>query len=266
MTDPKQNLKPVYIHEAVLTQNGDEISLVDLALVLIKRKKLIIGITLLFTLAGIALALLTPKHFKVTASITVGSQLVDGQFRSFENINSVLAKTEINFIPYVLSQFHANQAAKLQKRYNISVSIPKGSDILLLQAQGESSDTETLKDLLGRVSQMVITDHQRIHDALRLDMQTQIEGLRLQLAQLGKSPGEKIESRYVQLQIKSLQQQLANLQPTRQILQPMLDDNPTGKNRKLIVIGALIIGLFLSVFAAFFAEFLTKVREKQQVN
>ena len=52
------------------------------------------------------------------------------------------------------------------------------------------------------------------------------------------------------------------LRNTREILPPIRSIDPTGGSRKIIVVISAITGLFLGIFAAFFTEFLSKVKQK----
>ena len=56
----KQELKPVYIHEVNYSAD-DEISLVDLVMVLVRRKRMIAVITTFIILLGVIAALSAPK-------------------------------------------------------------------------------------------------------------------------------------------------------------------------------------------------------------
>ena len=70
-----QEIKPVYVREASYSTE-DEISLLDLAMVVVTRKKLIVLIFTGIIVLGIAAALLIPKKYTYSTSIEIGSQII----------------------------------------------------------------------------------------------------------------------------------------------------------------------------------------------
>ncbi len=149
--DPR--LLPAYYQE-------DEISLVDLWLVLAKRKRLIAAVAGTIAVAGLLYALLMPRAYTYTTSIEIAR---DGD-KLLESPQTVLAKLQESYIPLVLTE-HAGTGF------------------------------------------------------------------------------EQRETRAITTAMRSLE--------------------PTGTSRKLVLSVVILLGLILAVFAAFFAEFLDKVRERK---
>ena len=98
-----QELKPVYIHETNYSADG-EISLVDFAMVLVRRKKIIVAITSSVILLSVITAFLMPKLYTFSASIEIGSQIIDGTIKPFESPETLLAKMQHVFIPQALNE------------------------------------------------------------------------------------------------------------------------------------------------------------------
>lgn len=260
---PVNNVTPVYMAEPTPYNGRDEVNLVDLALVLLKRKKLIIGIFMFFMIAGLVAALITPKKHTFTSSISIGSQLVTDTIQLFEAPDTVLAKARYSYIPYVIKQ-HKEASPADNRKYDFNVSVPKGSNIILTKIDGLETEADHYRSLLNTVSQAIIDDHNRIYDGLKQNLSAQIQAKQQELTLFGNQTEDRIEAKNLQIQINSLQGQLANLRPTRQILPPVMSEDPTGTSRKLIVVIALFLGLFASIFAVFFAEFVDKLRQRQQ--
>ena len=168
-----QEIKPVYVHEASYSTE-DEISLLDLAMVVVKRKKLFSLIFTGFIALGIAAALLNPKKYTYSTSIEIGSQIISGTISPFESPQTLLAKTQHVFIPQTLNeQRQTNPEDK--KIYKITASIPKSSIIIILEIKGAEDETDLLKSLLQDIAQKAILDHSRIYDSVRKNIASQLK-------------------------------------------------------------------------------------------
>ena len=255
-----QDLKPVYIHETSYSTEN-EISLIDLAMVLVNRKKLIIQIFTVFVILGIAAALLIPKKYSYSTSIEIGSQIIDGSVKSFESPQTLLAKLQHNFIPQTLNEHQLSNPAD-ENKYKIKASVPKNSDIIVLEVKGTKKQADLMKSLLISTTQQAVLDHSRIFDSVKRNLLSQIELANTKLTNLGSGTNNRAEKTSLQSSIEGYSSQLANLRNTREILPPMKSLEASGTNRKLIVIIAAFAGLFIAVFAAFFAEFVVKVKEQ----
>jgi uncharacterized protein involved in exopolysaccharide biosynthesis len=260
----RQELKPIYIHE-VNYSAADEISLVDLVMVLVRRKRMIAIITTFIILLGVVTALLIPKSYTLTTSIEIGSQIISDSIKPFESPETLLAKTQHVFIPQALNEQRQTNPEN-KGRYKITASIPKSSVIIVLEIKGTEDKAEILKSLLQNITQKAIIDHNRIYDSVRKNIASRLTQATSELQTLKKSNDNETEITTLQNLVETYSSQLANLRKTREILPPMKSIEPTGTSRKLIVIIAAFAGVFLGVFSAFFAEFIAKIKEKTQAD
>lgn len=257
-------LKPVYIHEASYSSEN-EISLVDLAMVLVRRKILIVVITTFIVALGLIIAFLVPKSYTFSTSIEIGSQIIDNTIKPFESTETLLAKIQHVFIPQTLNEQRQTNPEN-NERYKIKTSIPKSSVIIILEINGTEDDADLLKSLLQSISQKATLDHDRIYDAVKKNITSRLKQATYEVATLKKSNNNETELSRQQNLIEGYSSQLTNLRETREILPAMKSLEPTGISRKLIVIITAFVGVFLGVFSAFFAEFIAKVRETSRQN
>ncbi|MFK5854811.1 MAG: Wzz/FepE/Etk N-terminal domain-containing protein [Bacteroidota bacterium] len=256
-----QELNPIYIQEA-RNSSDDEISLIDLAMVLVNRKKLISLIVILFITIGITAALFAPKKYTYSTSIEIGSRIINDSVYPFDSTQTLLAKLQHSFIPQVLNAQRLSLPENKEK-YVIKVSIPKGSNILVLKSKGTEDQDILLSKLLQNVTQKATSDHSRIFDSVKQNITSRLKVAKNELQRLKKSNNNETAVTNKQNLIELYSSELANLRNTREMQPPMKSLEPTGTSRKLIVIIAAFAGVFIGVFAAFFAELVTKVREKQ---
>ena len=104
-------VKPIYIHEASYSTD-DEISLVDLALVLVKRIKLISLIIVIFILFGFVITQFVTKQYTYSTSLEIDNQMIGGNIKAFESPHTLLAKLEHSFIPQALNELSKSRPNK----------------------------------------------------------------------------------------------------------------------------------------------------------
>ena len=255
-----QAVKPVSINETNYSAD-DEISLVDLAMVLVRRKRMIAVITSFIITLGVIAAFVVPKSYTFSTSIEIGSQIIDGSIKPFESPQTLLAKIQHVFIPQVLNEQRQTDT-KIKEKYMIKASIPKSSVIIVLEIKGTEDKAGLMTKLLQKVTQQAVLDHKRIYSAVKQNLVALKEQSKAELATLSSEMDNLTErKRLLQRNIEVHDSQHANLRNTREILPPMKSLEPTGTSRKLIVIISAFAGAFLGVFSAFFAEFVAKVRE-----
>jgi LPS O-antigen subunit length determinant protein (WzzB/FepE family) len=148
----------------------DEISLIDLWLVLVKRKYLLMGILAVFVVVGLVLALVTPKKYNYSTSIEIGSRVSSGNTQPIENPETVLAKIQESYIPLIQHGYRKQNPAD-DGSYGISARIPKGSQIIVLQSEGPEQVGDIYKRLQQNVVNQVKDDHQRILGIIRKELE-----------------------------------------------------------------------------------------------
>jgi len=255
-----KELKPIYIHETSYSTE-DGISLIDLAIVLINRKKLISLIFIGFIVLGIAAALSTPKKYTYSTSIQIGSQIINASIKSFESPQTLLAKLQHSFIPQALNEHQLSNPLDKNK-YKIKASVPKNSDIIILEVKGTEKHSDSIVALLQSVTQKAIQDHNRIFQSVKRSLETSLSQATNNIKSHINSNNNENEITANKNIIEPLTSQLANLRNTREVLPPIRSLNPTSGSRKTIVIVYAFAGIFLGVFAAFFTAFLSKVNQE----
>lgn len=258
-----QDLTPVYVRQTDYSTD-DEISLVDLARALARRKKMIAIISTLIIALGVLAALLTPKSYTYSTSIEIGSQLVDSAIKPFSSPETLLAKIQHAFIPRVLNE-QQQVDPEGKKIYTIKTSVPKNSTIIILEIKGTEDESGLITNLLQQVTQQAIEDHRRIYNAVKTNLNALIQQSKAELAAIDSENINLMDKkRHLKSRIESHQAALVNLQNTREISPPTKSIKPSGTSKKLIVSIAIFGGIFLAVFSAFFAEFIAKVKEQTQ--
>jgi uncharacterized protein involved in exopolysaccharide biosynthesis len=185
----KQNL-PAYSYP---NDYPDEINLVDLWLVLMKRRTVIAMTVGLCLLAGILFALLLPPKYQYSTSIEIGTRLNDANIDVIESPDTLLAKIQESYIPLARQKYLAEHS-ELKGVPKIDAKIPKDSQIIVLSGTGPQSDGAVHKALQQAVVDMVKKDHGRMVDVMRKEREILESKATTKLAEL-KDEAKLIQAR-----------------------------------------------------------------------
>jgi len=153
----------------------DEISLIDLWLVLAKRKKVFFFIVLLSLVVGFLFVFSKPLVYEFSTSIEVGTQPTNGRGEvAIESTQTTLAKLQEGYIPLVLASHYAN-SPEWTEAIDIKASVAKGSGIIRLSVSGSERDAEIYKRLLSDVVEKIKADHKRVSSLVVNDLQLGIK-------------------------------------------------------------------------------------------
>lgn len=257
-SNPKE-LNPVYI-QTIDYPSNDEINLVDLIKTLFKHKKtMAIVILLTMGLATITI-LFKSETYTYTTSIEIGTQIVNGSAKPIEPPEALLAKINNIYIPVILKEQRLSNPDETET-YEIKTNIPKNSLIVILRMTGSEDKKDIMKNLLQKVSQESIKNQSLIYEAIKRYTKSRLDQTEAELILLKKTDANETEIAVKLNLIDKYSSQLASLRNTQEILPVIQSIEPTGLSRALMLAIAIITSVFLGVFSAFFAEFVSKVKE-----
>ena len=167
-----------------MNNDGSEINLFDLWLVLAKRKNIILAAILVCIIAGIAYAVSKPVLYLYSASIEIGMRSMNNGVGSYlEEPTSVLSKINTAYIPKALAKFVENDAGE-RSVGNLEASLGKGSHIISIQVTGTSDQQADNIEALNAVIDQVIQDHRRITDIWKNDLDLSKQELQNKMSEL----------------------------------------------------------------------------------
>ncbi len=162
--------------QSQLQHNDDEISLIDLLMVLTRHKKLMAGVFILCVGTSLAAALLREAKYTYSSSIEIGSIAEQGEkgqsLRLIDNPATLQAKIQEGYIPLVLHDFGKEGMTK--QTFAISARVPKGSSLVVIEAKASADDGDIVKRLENSVIQLVKADHARMLDVVKSDINEEL--------------------------------------------------------------------------------------------
>lgn len=242
----------------------DEISLVDLAKILIRRWKIMTVTFMVIVLGALTYALLLERSYEYVSIYQVAEQAPSESDDSgaLELPATVVAKvTNLYLGPVTRELLSAENLESLP--FDVTVTNP--SDTLLVRLTSEATKAhdalvETMHEsLLDRISASQESQLER-H---RTSLERQLENAQLSLEAAKNSSsataGELVAS--YSNRVAELEDRLAMLREGQVAQTAVQSLGPTGTGRSLIMALAIVLGAMMAVMGAFFMQFAAAVRD-----
>lgn len=235
----------------------DEISLVDLAVILIRRWKAMAVIFVVVVALAVAFALMQTARYQYTSLYSVAEYTnSNGQRVAIESPASVVAKTQNLYLgPETRKLLEENDLESLP--FEVKTSNP--SDTLLLQLSSEA--TQENQKLVATLHQHVIDrlqeDQAELVESRKASLQRQLDSAKqaLESAQQSSSPSaaELIATYYSR--ISDIEGQLNELREGEITQHAVQSLESVGISKKLIVAVGIVLGGMLAIMGAFVMQF-----------
>jgi len=271
----------------------DEISLTDIFVVLLRHKRLLLVVFVLFSLAGLAVALVLPDKYRYYTALEIGSRLVEveGKIEAvpLDEPSNVAARLEQSAVPSALDRYYRDNPES-QGSFKIQIESPKESRVVVAQATATLDQSTAILRVLREAVEAIKIDHDMIIQSLRKGYEQKLAEHQQQLREIDaltgtggepttggsagdrEAPGSKAgtsgrrghdtqaaasaigERKKVEQEVARAESLLLGLQETRLVSAPTRELMPQGPNRLLILAVALLSGVLTGVCAAFFVE------------
>ena len=198
---------------------SDEISLVDLFVVLWSRKWLIFFSFVLFVSTGLGYALLAPEVYEYSTVIEVGTTLKNvenGAPVAIEEPVSLLEKLKASYIPLAVHSFSAADDLKIAKP-KITVSSPKNSRLVVLKSTGGLKNEDDYNALHQKVVDVVVNDHKQIIAAALQELSSKVEDAKISLLALNNPALLKVEKTNLMSDIQEKKRALDDLKSRQKV-------------------------------------------------
>lgn len=280
ITDPRMTNKPnlsenpnqIIIDPRMLSSHynsDDEISLVDLWLSLVKQKNILFLTTFIIVALTVLYIFLIPDTYTYKTDISIGTQgQGQGQGQLIQSPEAILANLDNAIIPKILRQQHQQSP---ENKLEVSASIPKKTDSVLLSSKGTNEQKKAITELHQQVISILAEAHRKkvLHTLSYLnDELISSQSMLAKLTEQSKSnPNtyEQITMQVINLEnnIRMTKRNVALFTDTKSAMGTIQSIKPTNIDSKLILAASIVIGLFMGIFTALFANFLAGIKEEK---
>lgn len=235
----------------------DEISLVDLAVILIRRWKAMAVIFVVVVALAVTAAFLLPSQYQYTSLYSVAEYTnSNGQRVAIESPASVVAKAQNLYLGQATRKLLEKHELE-SLPFNVSVSNP--SNTLLLQLDSDAAEenqplvSELHQQIIDRLQQDQAQLVERRHDSLERQLASAKQAL--ESAQKSDSPSaaELIATYYSR--ISDIEGQLNELRDGEVTQHAVQSLEPTGVSKKLILAVGVMLGGMFAILGAFVMQF-----------
>ncbi len=166
-------------------EHEDEIDLLDIWLVIVKRRFLLLFVLLACFLVGVLYALTVPLVYTWSTALEIGAGDYDktGVFKSVEAPSSVLAKLQQSYIPLETKKM-IDTTPGLVLVAQVNAKLDKNSNIIFLEIRGPEENRQVHIDLLNAVVAKIRLDHTRISSLKRKDMELSLSRIKNEIMRI----------------------------------------------------------------------------------
>ena len=193
----------------------------------------------------------------VELSSTIGNELKDRK----ASVSSVSSGAEAMTVLLLDSQIQANRnrLAALEERLSVKQQSlrEKLDNQIKANARSQTHHQTLISDLSSQLRKI---DIDTTNDLQKTTIKQ--SGLQISLNKMQSDHKSKILLQ--QQKIDGIAIKLKGLRDTQTLTEPMKSLDPVGTGKKIIVVIALMAGLFVGIFSIFVMEFLSKVKERSQ--
>lgn len=249
-------------YEPQHSPSNDEISLVDLAKILIKRWKAMVSIFLIVVLGALAYALLTERSYEYISIYQVAEQTPGN---ALEAPGSVLAKVNNLYVGSVTRELRESLGLE-SLPFEVTVSNPTDTLLIRLGSEASEDNNELVSQMHETLVVRMAEDQQVRIENYRTVLEQQLQSVEHALEAVEQSNSERageLIASYTE-RLTEIHQELAQLSEGEVVQVAVQSLEPIGIGRSLIMALALVLGGMLAVIAAFLFEFASCVRQSLQ--
>ena len=238
----------------------DEISLVDLASILVKRWKAMAVIFAVIVLAALAYALMMPRTYSYTSLYGVAEQ---GPDDALEAPEALVAKAQNLYLGPETRKLLASVDSELEVLpFATSIANPAKTLLVSVSSEADENDVKLVEQLHNDVLARLQNGQKTRVENRKKSLQRQLDDAQatLNAARKSNSLGAAEIVASLMGRIASLQNSLADIREGEVSQAAVRSLEPTGTSRKLILALGIVLGGLLAVMGAFFMQFAGLVR------
>lgn len=235
----------------------DEISLIDLAKIFVKRRKWFYAVFIGILCLGLALVLTRSKKVDYTTFYDLPQHVMEGKLKTMEPAAVITEKIKNIYLPALNGQYKKKNGKGLPVGVEIGPKNSKESSYLYFQ----TITTKTRKKQVIEVHKALLSELQKQQDLL-YDQKKQYLQVQLSEAQKSLTMVQKEDVSQFLTRIASLKEQLGNLKKGMVVA---LVQEKEAKSKKMMYLAVVVVAAFvLGFIAVFIVEFVSQVREELQ--
>jgi len=234
----------------------DEISLVDLATIFVRRIWLFIVLFVLFVVGGVVFALLQDEQYEYVSLYQIAEKSAE---EPVEKPAKAIAVMQSQRLPELEAAYKAEHGERVP--FNVSFSNPEDTSLVRISSEAVKDSAEDVRAFHKELLDHLKSRHEKQIVDARSNIETRLDSVVRTLEALKQTPeaGQAV-AEVMQKQVE-LEGELASLSSGELMVVGRESIERVAPNRKLIVVLAAVVGFIFAFVAVFFAEFASLVRK-----
>ncbi|MBY6033629.1 lipopolysaccharide biosynthesis protein [Marinobacter daepoensis] len=234
----------------------NEISLVDLATVFVRRIWLFLGVFVAFITGGIVFALAQDERYEYVSLYQIAEKNAD---EPVEIAAKAIAVLQAQRLPELQAAYKKEHGERMP--FKVSFSSPENTSLIRLSSESVRGGAERVKALHSGILDYMMSRHEIQVETVKRNLEVRLESVNraldalLEKRDLGRAVAEMMQKQ------AELQRDLSSISPAESIVIGRESAERVAPNRKVIVVLATVLGFIVAFVSVFFAEFVSLVRE-----
>ncbi|MGM0767017.1 MAG: hypothetical protein ACQEV6_03205 [Pseudomonadota bacterium] len=248
-------------NEQYSKQYDDEISLVDLATMFVRRRRVFYVVFGGVVLLAFAYALFLVGDVKeYTTLVQLGEQVEEGKKEPLEPATTVVATIENRWYPEQQALYIELENAKMP--FHVSAEAPKNTSLIKLTSTTSPNNAKRVVSVHDKLVDLVAKRQTELLERKKQNLEQRFKYINEYLAGLsGQEAMGEAAAQAVRERIE-ISAKIESLQPAEILVVARESLDNKGVSKRLIIVFAVFLGLMFGVVATFMAEFIRRVRQE----
>lgn len=248
----------------------DEVSLVDLTVILVKKWKAFIAVFLTVLIASLLVAWWLPTKYEYSSVYQMAGDTAKPQSfdddedidKNLESADALINLTNLNYKPDAMRAVLKDEQ-KASLPFGVSINQPEETSLLILNSEAEPGHQGEVKRLHQKILQSLAAHQNAEYERKAAFFNNKLDSLENNLARLNESDqnvGDVISA--YQNERGNLQARLEGLSKGEISRLAAQSGSPSSISPMLIVAVGTMVGIILAVMAVFIMHFISAVRQR----
>lgn len=246
-------------NEPYPNQYNDEISLVDLATIFVRRRRVFYAVFAAVILAALGYAVfLVGEAKEYTTLVQLGEKVEEGERSPLERPATVIANLQTRWLPEQQAIFAELNSAR--KPFGVEAENPKDTSLIKLTSTTAPQNAKAVEEAHKTLVDQIVERQNRVLERDKQALSQRLEYISEYLEQMsGEEAAGQAAAEAVQQRVQIVAE-LESLQGPEVLVVARESIENKGTSKLLIMVLAGFLGFMLAFVATFTAEFVIKVR------
>lgn len=246
-------------NEQYPNQYSDEISLVDLATIFIRRRYVFYAVFAAVVLSALLYALFVMGEAKgYTTLVQLGEKVEEGERQPLERPATVIATLEARWVPEQQAIYAELNNARMP--FELKVENPSDTSLIKLTSVSSPLNGKLVTETHQALVDQIVERQNRVLERDRQALSQRLDHINEYLDQIsGEAAAGEAAAEAVQQRVQIVAE-LESLQGPEVLVVGRESIESKGTSKLLVMVLAVFLGVMLAFIATFTAEFIVKVR------